>query len=158
MSEQRPQDYRLHEYRLDSYGHMVETTAVELGRLYTELVGSEVVVSPRRFAWMAASPQVCLLVACDEVDGIHAVIGTATLIVVETLLAAEGRIENVVVAPNAQGRGIGRAMTELLVYEARRRGLDRVELTSRPDRAAANALYRSLGFLPRETNVYRLML
>jgi len=33
-----------------------------------------------------------------------------------------------------------------------------VNLTSRPDRAAANRLYQRLGFAPRETNVYRLEL
>ncbi|NCZ89134.1 MAG: GNAT family N-acetyltransferase, partial [Actinobacteria bacterium] len=30
-----------------------------------------------------------------------------------------------------------------------------VDLTSRPSRAAANRLYQRLGFVARETNVYR---
>jgi hypothetical protein len=33
-----------------------------------------------------------------------------------------------------------------------------VNLTSRPDRPAANRLYQRLGFEMRETNVYRLEL
>ena len=33
-----------------------------------------------------------------------------------------------------------------------------IHFTSRPHRTAANALYRSLGFIPRDTNVYRLSL
>ena len=38
---------------------------------------------------------------------------------------------------------------------ARAAGARRVDLTSRPTREAANRLYRRLGFVPRETNVYR---
>jgi ribosomal protein S18 acetylase RimI-like enzyme len=40
--------------------------------------------------------------------------------------------------------------------EARRLGVRHLELTSRPSRTAANALYVSLGYERRETNVYRL--
>jgi len=34
-------------------------------------------------------------------------------------------------------------------------GAKTVDLTSRPSREAANRLYRRLGFVERETNVYR---
>ena len=42
-----------------------------------------------------------------------------------------------------------------LLETAERLGLDFVELTSRPEREAANGLYQSLGFELRQTNVYR---
>jgi len=35
-------------------------------------------------------------------------------------------------------------------------GADRIELTSRPSREPANALYQKLGFSRRDTNVYIL--
>ena len=35
------------------------------------------------------------------------------------------------------------------------KGARTIELTSRPERAAANKLYRKLGFERRNTNVYR---
>ena len=41
---------------------------------------------------------------------------------------------------------------------AARAGASRVNLTSTPDRLAANRLYQRLGFEPRTTNVYRLEL
>jgi ribosomal protein S18 acetylase RimI-like enzyme len=41
---------------------------------------------------------------------------------------------------------------------AEQSGARHLNLTSRPDREAANRLYRRLGFDHRETNVYRLML
>ena len=34
-------------------------------------------------------------------------------------------------------------------------GASEVDLTSRPSRKAANALYQKIGFVQRETNVYR---
>jgi ribosomal protein S18 acetylase RimI-like enzyme len=38
---------------------------------------------------------------------------------------------------------------------AARRGARTVDLTSRPSREAANRLYQRIGFVQRETNVYR---
>ena len=49
------------------------------------------------------------------------------------------------------------ASTMAAVDEARRRGVRSVDLTSRPAREAANALYQKLGFGLRETNVYRFI-
>ena len=43
---------------------------------------------------------------------------------------------------------------EYALEHLRETGASSVELTSRPSRIAANALYRSLGFKPRRTNVY----
>jgi ribosomal protein S18 acetylase RimI-like enzyme len=44
------------------------------------------------------------------------------------------------------------------IDEARARGAITVELTSRPSREAANRLYKRIGFVQRETNVYRYTL
>jgi hypothetical protein len=41
---------------------------------------------------------------------------------------------------------------------ARQKGAKTVDLTSRPSREAANALYQRIGFEPRDTNVYRYSL
>ena len=41
------------------------------------------------------------------------------------------------------------------IAEATRRGAKTVDLTSRPSREAANKLYKRLGFVERDTNVYR---
>lgn len=40
----------------------------------------------------------------------------------------------------------------------RQHQVDTLMLTSNPKRIAANALYRSLGFEQKETNVYRMVL
>jgi len=45
-----------------------------------------------------------------------------------------------------------------MLDKARTLGCKTVDLTSRPSREAANALYRKVGFEQRETNVYRIEL
>jgi ribosomal protein S18 acetylase RimI-like enzyme len=75
-----------------------------------------------------------------------------------TLVGAFGYLEEVVVDPSVRGPGVGRRLVAEAVDVARSKGLDFVELTSRPSREAANALYRSLQFAQRETNVFRLEL
>jgi ribosomal protein S18 acetylase RimI-like enzyme len=52
---------------------------------------------------------------------------------------------------------VGEALTITALNEAKARGARTIDLTSRPAREAANALYQKVGFSLRDTNVYRLM-
>jgi ribosomal protein S18 acetylase RimI-like enzyme len=47
------------------------------------------------------------------------------------------------------------ALVQAALDEAARRGSRTVDLTSRPHREAAHRLYERMGFVVRETNVYR---
>lgn len=66
-------------------------------------------------------------------------------------------IEDVCVAPSHRGQKLGRHVVETLLDHAQKQGAISADLTSRPDREAANVLYQSLGFKLRETNVYRFI-
>ena len=55
----------------------------------------------------------------------------------------------------ARGRGVGEALTREAMRLAADACVRSVELTSAPRREAANRLYRRLGFVQRDTNVYR---
>ncbi|MFJ9736990.1 GNAT family N-acetyltransferase [Streptomyces sp. NPDC101166] len=55
-------------------------------------------------------------------------------------------LEKIAVAPAAQGRGVGRALTAALVADARAAGIEVLTLDARGDNAGALHLYRSLGF------------
>jgi ribosomal protein S18 acetylase RimI-like enzyme len=56
------------------------------------------------------------------------------------------------VRPEGRESGLGRALAEAIVVEARRLGFRTMKLDSLPSMAAAQALYRSLGFV--ETGRY----
>jgi ribosomal protein S18 acetylase RimI-like enzyme len=88
-------------------------------------------------------------------DGDGRIVGVSTLAVFHIPTARRAWIEDVIVDEPSNGQGIGRALTEAMIDHARAAGCKTVELTSRPSREAANHLYRKVGFVERETNVYR---
>ena len=91
-----------------------------------------------------------------RVDG--RIVGALTLALYRIPTGRKAWIEDVVVDEAARGLGIGAALSEAAIAEARRRGAKDVSLTSRPEREAANRLYQRIGFQRRDTNVYRLKL
>ena len=96
-------------------------------------------------------PGTTLFIATDESE----IVGTLTLVTFPIPTATRAWIEDVVVDRAAEGRGIGRALTEAALDAARAAGAKTVDLTSRPSREAANRLYQRVGFEARQTNVYR---
>jgi N-acetylglutamate synthase-like GNAT family acetyltransferase len=83
-------------------------------------------------------------------------VGMASLYKMTLFGRTIGHVEQVVVDQNTRGQGIGRSLMEHLIAEARRLGISRMILTSRPERVEANQLYQRLGFSLYETNVYRM--
>lgn len=106
----------------------------------------------RRFLDASA---VTLFVAIND-DG--RVIGMLTLVMFPLPTGIRAWIEDVVVDAEARGLGAGNLLTLAAVEYAKLHGVLTVDLTSRPAREAANALYRKVGFVQRETNVYRFFL
>ena len=78
----------------------------------------------------------------------------ATAVRFTTPTGSPCRIEDVVVDKKHRGKGCGRRIMTEVLDALRRDGVAGIELTSRPSRVAANALYQALGFARRETNVY----
>ena len=83
------------------------------------------------------------------------IVGLLTLAIFRIPTAVRAWIEDVVVDSSARGHGVGEALNHAAIAEAKRRGAKTVDLTSRPSREAANKLYKRLGFVERDTNVYR---
>jgi ribosomal protein S18 acetylase RimI-like enzyme len=100
---------------------------------------------------LAAHPAVTVLMA--RLDG-H-IVGTLTLIVFPQLTGVRAWVEDVVVDETARGGGVGAALTREAIRRAVAAGARTVDLTSRPEREAANRLYQNLGFEVRNSRVFR---
>ncbi|GGJ36865.1 GNAT family N-acetyltransferase [Streptomyces brasiliensis] len=85
-------------------------------------------------------------------DGI---VGTLTLVLFPLPSGLRARVEDVVVDSAARGKGIAALLTQEALRIAREEGARTVDLTSRPERVAANRLYERLGFQARQSTVYR---
>ena len=94
-----------------------------------------------------------ILLAHDDETG--QIVGSMTLAMFRIPTGLRAWIEDVVVDESARGKGVGYTLNEAALDLARRAGATTVDLTSRPSREAANRLYQRLGFVQRETNVYR---
>ena len=64
--------------------------------------------------------------------------------------ALDAYLEELYVVPSRRGQGLGRALLEAAIEEARGRGANHIDLGTSEDDAAARALYESAGFTNRE--------
>lgn len=84
------------------------------------------------------------------------IIGTLTLVFYWVPSGVKTWIEDVIVGENARGKGVATALMWHALNLAREKGAEKVDLSSRPCREAANNLYIKLGFEKRDSNMYRL--
>ena len=134
---------------------IVESASPELrdalNRLVPQLSSSATPLTDDDVVRLTTDRDVVLFIA--KSDGV--IVGTLTLVLFAIPSGQRAWIEDVIVDGASRGLGLGAALTNAAIEEARRRGARTIDLTSRPSRQAANALYRKLGFEARDTNVYR---
>jgi ribosomal protein S18 acetylase RimI-like enzyme len=137
----------------------VETVTDDLvaafARLVPQLSISAEPPDADRLTAIVSSPSTRLLAARSD-DG--EIVGALTLACFDIPTGTRAWIEDVVVDEAVRGAGIGAALVEEAVRLARAAGARTIDLTSRPEREAANRLYKRTGFSRRETNVYRRVL
>jgi ribosomal protein S18 acetylase RimI-like enzyme len=121
-------------------------------RLVRQLSSSAALPSHTEVEEIVRSPASRLLIARDAGGEI---VGMLTLAVFRIPTGVRAWIEDVVVDEATRGQGIGAALNRAALELAQQLGARTVDLTSRPDREEANGLYRKLGFVERDTNVYR---
>lgn len=135
--------------------HADPTTAQALSHLLPQLSPHAGPLSADRLQQIISSPAVRLYIGYDE-TGAPAATFTLTLTPIPTGLKAW--VEDLVVDARCRRRGYGRQLIRFAIDQARTLGARSLNLTSRPARQSANALYLKAGFQLRETNVYRLNL
>jgi ribosomal protein S18 acetylase RimI-like enzyme len=128
-------------------GEVVEA----FGRLIPQLSRSAAPPGQAELDAIIGSPSNTVLLARSG----GAITGTMTLVMFSIPTGLRAWIEDVVVDGAARGQGTGEAMMREALRLAREAGAKSVDLTSRPDRAAAGRLYERLGFAVRESRLYR---
>lgn len=123
------------------------------GTLIPQLSRSNPAPDAATLGAIIASEASTLLIARDDETG--AILGSMTLAMFRIPTGLRAWIEDVVVDEAARGKGVGRLLNEHALEIARTAGATTVDLTSRPSREAANRLYQRIGFVQRDTNVYR---
>ena len=121
-------------------------------RLTPQLSSSSPAPTAAELAEIIRSDSATVLIAEDDKGDI---LGSMTLVLFRIPTGVRAWIEDVVVDTEARGMGIGQALNEYAIQIAEQAGAKTIDLTSRPSREAANRLYQRLGFVARETNVYR---
>jgi ribosomal protein S18 acetylase RimI-like enzyme len=86
------------------------------------------------------------------------IIGMAILRWHDLPIGRVGAVEDVIVAKEHRGQGHGESMMKQIILFSKKRKIAYIDLTSRPERIAANQLYQKIGWKRRETNTYRLTL
>jgi ribosomal protein S18 acetylase RimI-like enzyme len=126
-----------------------------VARLVPQLSSSSPPPTLAELQRIIADPATTLFLASSEAG---VVVGMLTLAVFLIPTGVRAWIEDVVVDDDARGAGVANALVHAALRRAEKAGARTVDLTSRPDREAANRLYLRLGFDRRETNVYRRLL
>lgn len=123
-----------------------ETDAGALSELFDVLgYATPAALIPERLARILTTDWATAVVA--EEDG--AVVGMATGHVLPVLhsTGSLARLTAIVVAPSAQGRGVGRRLVEAIETWARAKGCPRIALTTALHRAGAHAFYERIGYV-----------
>ena len=122
-----------------------------LNELLPQLLLSALPLSADDFIEIIQSKSSHLFMA--EKNGLYH--GSLTLITAKSLTGIKVWIEDVVVNENIRSKEVGSLLIEHAVWLAKKIGAQTIELTSRPSRTAANALYKKIGFEIRNTNGYQ---
>lgn len=142
--------------RVEERTEVSDDLVAAIARLVPQLSSSSPAPTAEQLMEIVESGSTHLLVAIDdEADGADAIVGSMTLVVFRIPTGVRAWIEDVVVDADARGKGVGEALNRAALDTAERLDAKSVDLTSRPSREAANRLYRRLGFVQRDTNVYR---
>ncbi len=144
------------EYRMpETFHELTDTQVAQISGLLLQLS------SQRTFKWEQLRRAMMFGSLCIAIDAeLEKLVGMGLLTYVSTVLYTSATIEDVVVDSGYRGNRIGPTIITNLIAKAKRFPLriEHIDLTSNPKRIDANKIYRTLGFMQRDTNCYRMIL
>ncbi|WP_236669194.1 GNAT family N-acetyltransferase [Aquimarina mytili] len=96
-----------------------------------------------------------IIAYCRDQDKI---VGIASLCIYKVISGYKGWIEDVVVDSNLRGKGIGRKLIEKLLEIGEAKKLSEILLFTEDHRKPAINLYKNLGFIEKNSQIYNLKL
>jgi GNAT superfamily N-acetyltransferase len=140
----RSAPFSIREARPDEYGRLADVLAAAYA-VYHEADGTYL----EELRDIARRAESCTILAA--VDGDGRILGGATYVpgpgpYAESEREGEAGIRMLAVAPDHQGQGIGRALTEACIALARARARQRIVLLTLPAMSIAHRMYERLGF------------
>ena len=141
---------------MEEVGEATPEVVEALHRLLPQLNPTLTLPDAARVRRLVADPAVTLVLARDG----GRIVGTATVIVYTTPYWIKARLDEVVVDAGARGKGVGEAIVRRCLELGRRIGAQVAELQSGRGevRAAANGLYKRIGFQVRDSDIFRITL
>jgi ribosomal protein S18 acetylase RimI-like enzyme len=135
---------------------VTDEVVAAFGRLLPQLSSSAPPLDAKALSAIVSAESSTVLVA--RVGG--RILGTLTLVTFRIPTGVRAWIEDVVVDEAARGKEyggkrVGEALTAEAIKIADGAGARTVDLTTRPSRVAAGKLYERLGFVQRDSRVYR---
>lgn len=138
--------------KIEKLSEVTELTAVALSELLLQLSSRARSLSTQDIQQIVDSGNTNIFIAKVE----DVIVGTFSLVIYTIPTGKKAIIEDVVVDANKRGLKIGENMIRFAIDYATSEGVRKIELTSNPQRIAANTLYQKMGFVKRDTNFYRL--
>ena len=133
----------------------VTTKALEeINGLLPQLSSSAKPLTYARLLELVKNERAPMLVARDG----QKIVGMGMIVIYNVPTEKRAWLEEIIVDEAYRGQGLGKRISNELLDIARKEHVDRVYLSSKPTRVAANKLYQKLGFEQKETNVYKLNL
>ena len=137
---------------IDRVLHCDEKELGEINSLLSQLSKDITPLDSNFLVEKLSNPSFYLLSVKEE----NEIIAMASLSISDILSCKKAFIEDVVVHQDHRGKGFGKDLIKYIIELATSLNIDKVELTSRPERMEANLLYQKLGFQKRDTNYYQL--
>lgn len=141
---------------IEELQNVSEEVVMAVSNLSLQLNTNPQALTEQELQEMVNSGYIHLFLARKESD--QKIVGMITLVTFRTPYKMKGTLEDLVVAEEARGQGLGEKLLTAAITKAKDKGVKSLTLTSHPTRVSANKLYQRLNFEKRDTNVYRINL